>query len=233
MPGRRHPSAPPGRRAWRLPVPHLPSPPPHGDIPTVHRPGEIPGKNQILARSSRSSRETGSAAAPGHGFPPGIALTALAPVAISTTVQCTGTSLEDRVLTLSSPGKPLPALFLRRGWGRSAKRGRDGGCRRSVGVCHRCEARAGWGDGEEPSVGGWGEGRIWSVRLEPMHELQDAAQALPVMPRHLSGRDPALFSPFQPVFGDFGCGDGARRRGPARRFRQQHFSSRHVNWCSS
>jgi len=37
------------------------------------------------------------------------------PVAIATTVQCTGTSLENRVLALSSPGKPLPALLLRRG----------------------------------------------------------------------------------------------------------------------
>jgi len=51
------------------------------------------------------------------------------PVAISTTVQCTGTSLENRALALSSPGKPLPELFLRRGRGRSAKRGRGGGCR--------------------------------------------------------------------------------------------------------
>jgi len=138
-----------------------------------------------------------SAPFPGHGFPPGIALTALAPgrgggggrrpggvglperdvrvspcgegeppprspppVAISTTVQCTGTSLEELVPGPLSPPKNRcqrrsPSTASHRlsprtapapeGRGRRPKAGRGGGCRRETYEYPLQECRVGWG----------------------------------------------------------------------------------------
>ena len=88
-------------------------------------------------------------------------------MAIAATVHCTGgtrgrTSFqpvlpgrffpvfrETGVSTAPRHGFPLAIAMTapasREGRGRSAQRGRGGGCRGSVRVCHRCEARAGWG----------------------------------------------------------------------------------------
>ncbi len=71
--------ASPGAAFPGYPHPPFPTPvpSPDGDVPTIH---SLEGSWRArYGPALPSSRETGSAAAPGHGFPPGIANTAPAP----------------------------------------------------------------------------------------------------------------------------------------------------------
>jgi len=117
------------------------SPPPPWRYPHGPLHGESSGKNQIQASSSRSSRSL-----PGNRR------------------RCRSRArfIPDIVMTALAPS---------RGRGRSAQRGRGGGCRRGTYEYPLQEGRAGWGDGGERSVGDGAKARyglfIWNRSTTP------------------------------------------------------------------